>query len=173
MRGKVSSPLQLRPVCRITPAYAGKSLPSRACPPSCWDHPRVCGEKRIERMVFMMAMGITPAYAGKRFSHFLSFLRLQDHPRVCGEKVPQAFLSTSAPGSPPRMRGKVRLVVGLVVRGGITPAYAGKSKCPTWKSREAGDHPRVCGEKHASQISEPSAKGSPPRMRGKVRLAQA
>ena len=73
---------------RITPAYAGKSLPSRACPPSCWDHPRVCGEKvtgtstvrgspgspprmrgkaKLRRRMTVKER-ITPAYAGKRTS---------------------------------------------------------------------------------------------------------
>lgn len=73
---------------RITPAYAGKSMCHRtrcACP---WDHPRVCGEKRKDRLDYYVPQGspprmrgkarpqttrrvlpgITPAYAGKRFS---------------------------------------------------------------------------------------------------------
>ena len=35
-------------VVRITPAYAGKSFLIAKCFIVCWDHPRVCGEKRKE-----------------------------------------------------------------------------------------------------------------------------
>ena len=31
---------------------------------------------------------------------------------------------------------------------GITPAYAGKSRCQSDHIAVFGDHPRVCGEKH-------------------------
>ena len=34
---------------RITPACAGKSFPRRARHGCRWDHPRVCGEKKVSR----------------------------------------------------------------------------------------------------------------------------
>ena len=131
---------------RITPAYAGKSLPSRACPPSCWDHPRVCGEKHIRvvcgctrvgsppRMrgkeaagkLCSPGRGITPAYAGKRGRSPSPSRLLRDHPRVCGEKSCTHLCELSQGGSPPRMRGKVFRSAGAAFRAGITPAYAGK-----------------------------------------------
>ena len=47
MRGKET----ILSICRefggITPAYAGKSAASRGQPPASADHPRVCGEKRL------------------------------------------------------------------------------------------------------------------------------
>ena len=114
--------------------------------------------------------GITPAYAGK--SGCVLFLRTEpeDHPRVCGEKnaLPAAFVVGE--GSPPRMRGKEMLTTPSSVAMRITPAYAGK-RAPFQKMSTASrDHPRVCGEKtHGTRgLARPS--GSPPRMRGKVRL---
>ena len=68
------------------------------------------------------------------------------------------------------MRGKGRVPAAITARRGITPAYAGKRLifangfgCPR-------DHPRVCGEKTAITGLFKTNKGSPPRMRGKVKL---
>ena len=90
MRGKVFPPVSSSVYTRITPAYAGKR---RQCSPQSggsWDHPRVCGEKNIERgnvpcfggspprmrgkalcsPFSVLLKGITPAYAGKRPQFF-------------------------------------------------------------------------------------------------------
>ena len=53
-------------------------------------------------------------------------------------------------------------------RGGITPAYAGKSAAHAVVEVPVRDHPRVCGEKMVSMIPHRRSRGSPPRMRGKV-----
>ena len=47
MRGKVSHLLASNSILGITPAHAGKSCQSSCSPRSCRDHPRTCGEKRI------------------------------------------------------------------------------------------------------------------------------
>ncbi len=90
MRGKAGIAAGTCRAVRITPAYAGKSLHGKGRGGAAGDHPRICGEKKIERMVLMMAMGspphmrgkgytrrayrecprITPAYAGKRDRSF-------------------------------------------------------------------------------------------------------
>ena len=71
--------------------------------------------------------GITPAYAGKR--HFRREIprSKEDHPRLCGEKAGDATFIASTLGSPPPMRGKGGAGEILMIGGGITPAYAGKS----------------------------------------------
>ena len=134
----------------ITPAYAGKrsGLPKRSM--TVRDHPRVCGEKAVQkddelgpagspprmrgkvwrRTVRTVGTRITPAYAGKRASCRTRRPNGRDHPRVCGEKVTVSSSPLGALGSPPRMRGKAVGPVPLVVRTGITPAYAGKSGPP-------------------------------------------
>ena len=106
MRGKASL-FQLGEVpAGITPAYAGKRgiYQSGVC--SRQDHPRLCGEKGMEKKLhicFMgspppmrgkvlhdiscsVVLGITPAYAGKSLQPEAGFQIRQDHPRLCGEK---------------------------------------------------------------------------------------
>ena len=85
MRGKGRHGVQGQSPCRITPAYAGKSVCAPVCACPMWDHPRVCGEKLVHfgqggglegspprmrgkvlaALMPTNALGITPAYAGK------------------------------------------------------------------------------------------------------------
>ena len=65
------------------------------------------------------------------------------------------------------MRGKDAFVFKMVLRYGITPAYAGKSFHPVQVLRPFRDHPRVCGEKCHFLDCQRGLDGSPPRMRGK------
>ena len=71
-------------------------------------------------------------------------------------------------GSPPRMRGKVYKITPPWFSIRITPAYAGKRRCPRFRPGKTRDHPRVCGEKMVSMIPHRRSRGSPPRVRGKV-----
>ena len=65
------------------------------------------------------------------------------------------------------MRGKAFPRLARLGRGGITPAYAGKSMdAQEWESASR-DHPRVCGEKARAHAHAFLYLGSPPRMRGK------
>ena len=129
MRGKVAVFCCAVGAHGITPAYAGKSHSATPCSPAVWDHPRVCGEKIMERqrpdrkggspprmrgkdlrdLVKMPFVRITPAYAGKSkgVHHGKGFP--EDHPRVCGEKRATKTLYKMKKGSPPRMRGKGRV----------------------------------------------------------------
>ena len=189
MRGKVHVDLFGR-LCRgITPAYAGKSFARYLVLWTPRDHPRVCGEKavllirschslgsppRMRGKVFcgnsvISVYGITPAYAGKRFLFAASAPPHRDHPRVCGEKPPSRSLPAGAQGSPPRMRGKGIAAGAVCTYPGITPAHAGKSSRRCSSRRCCRDHPRACGEKNWSVGVSDYLKGSPPRMRGKVR----
>ena len=65
------------------------------------------------------------------------------------------------------MRGKAAHWRLRTVRGGITPAYAGKSGRGVLLLSTFWDHPRVCGEKFCYVPSLYNLLGSPPRMRGK------
>ena len=103
----------------------------------------------------------------------MSSLLNRDHPRVCGEKPFLFYGGSSDSGSPPRMRGKAADVSSAGRTAGITPACAGKRCAKRLPPCRYGDHPRVCGEKHARASSRLFALGSPPRMRGKeVRVPQ-
>ena len=167
MRGKVWFAVCHFVCLGITPAYAGKSSALGNAVLGSKDHPRVCGEKLLISAYFRfkrgspprmrgkeqrcirneLHKGITPAYAGKSSGCCYNCSVRRDHPRVCGEKSASSNLPKLILGSPPRMRGKALPVGQVPGRGGITPAYAGKSA----QAVPAGG----------------IGAGSPPRMRGK------
>ena len=193
MRGKVEGVLAHSTFLGITPAHAGK----REAPPADrrpgWDHPCACGEKRKHsrdqhgkegspprmrgkgagRRGCVPDHGITPAHAGKSASRPGRACPRWDHPRACGEKIRSRSCSRKLIGSSPRMRGKVRKMCFAFRQQGITPAHAGKSMLMPQISRCCWDHPRACGEKYAAPFKLAVGGGSPPRMRGKVRVILA
>ena len=146
VRGKAGGvrTIQRRP--GITPACAGKSAPCAGDLPRRQDHPRVCGEKSVQLMLYAMspgspprvrgkalaahepvpAPGITPARAGKRLTALQARLTRGDHPRACGEKHCDRRGTELAGGSPPRVRGKDLARREPGGHAGITPARAGK-----------------------------------------------
>ena len=89
MRGKGVHGVLQELCCGITPAYAGKSLFSGLYIRINGDHPRVCGEKLLDR--YWIGTGLSDT---------------KDHPRVCGEKTVLDLSRLVEQGSPPRMRGK-------------------------------------------------------------------
>ena len=66
MRGKASKRIDGAVTLRITPAYAGKRLFDLWAWHRLQDHPRLCGEKVVNKGVILDYTRITPAYAGKR-----------------------------------------------------------------------------------------------------------
>ena len=87
---------------------------------------------------------------------------------MCGEKnISKTKVQLSAE-SPPRVRGKESTSQGSRCRGRITPACAGKRRGDRSSRTTMRDHPRVCGEKICSAVSQNPSAGSPPRVRGKV-----
>ena len=70
------------------------------------------------------------------------------------------------------MRGKLFSFSFLRITIRITPADAGKTHAVAAGSACAGDHPRGCGENAANTKAREVAKGSPPRMRGKLDSVQ-
>ena len=107
MRGKDIKIEKGKRYCRITPAYAGKSVWLHWSTGAGEDHPRLCGEKFKIPVVVGYKNRITPAYAGK------SIWELWD--------------TFTIPGSPPPMRGKGKNIPCCSGLLRITPAYAGKS----------------------------------------------
>ena len=116
---------------------------------------------------FHRRAGITPAWAGKSMTAPGRSSRTGDHPRVGGEKNNHIIDNQYGKGSPPRGRGKVVVVIVSGAPTRITPAWAGKSSAGHPSQRVRRDHPRVGGEKCCSTFWIFSAKGSPPRGRGK------
>ena len=173
---------------RITPAWAGKSVPARCSVSAVEDYPRVGGEKllpaykrppcpgsppRGRGKVSSVSMctrspGITPAWAGKSCPERLKTASALDHPRVGGEKRQARTYTASCQGSPPRGRGKVEDMRKAGLNPRITPAWAGKSQTESCGITSSGDHPRVGGEKQQRPACRPGNPGSPPRGRGKA-----
>ena len=126
MRGKGSGTLPHYDHQGITPACAGKSLKLSSRTTGRRDHPRVCGEKRVQLGHVLAALGSPPRMRGKAVHH--------KHRHSPGRITPACA-------------GKVNVVDLSSGAYGITPAYAGKrsSVCPA--SPKTRDHPRMCGEK--------------------------
>ena len=166
MRGKLRFIHLLHSIIGITPACAGKTFCTCCLIIKYRDHPRVCGENKLELVVaelgegspprvrgklrcrcrFLAHLGITPACAGKTKRRMGPVGSEGDHPRVCGENEDNYKGFNYRLGSPPRVRGKPRLTAVAISPTGITPACAGKTE--SWKKNidSVRDHPRVCGE---------------------------
>ena len=65
MRGKVERVYFAPQDLRITPAYAGKSKWFAIECVKPWDHPRLCGEKRLEQRKKAIEKGSPPPMRGK------------------------------------------------------------------------------------------------------------
>ena len=65
MRGKAIRKYWELGTPRITPAYAGKSAQVRQCQGSSRDHPRLCGEKTLNRKGQTRNLGSPPPMRGK------------------------------------------------------------------------------------------------------------
>ena len=125
-RGKAENGTVPPQVCRITPAWAGKSCGWASCGGLSWDHPRMGGEKMADidevffqegspprgrgkvrgRKPFLQEPWITPAWAGKCRPEKAPHPAGRDHPRVGGEKKIRKLQDNGSTGSPPHGRGK-------------------------------------------------------------------
>ena len=114
--------------------------------------------------------GLIPAYAGKTLYSSALIPCARAHPRVCGENIACTLARYYRAGSSPRMRGKLLTPLIGALTTGLIPAYAGKTKRGTACANLPPAHPRVCGENMAQKIKSTRAKGSSPRMRGKLGL---
>ncbi len=151
---------------RIIPACAGNTRNRHGDGLQRPDHPRVCGEHRMQQAGIKGVIGSSPRVRGTRVDDLPDCLPRRiipacagntlgsrrakhgqaDHPRVCGEHPSIATHAAASGGSSPRVRG--------------TPSPAG------WTSNGWLDHPRVCGEHARAMVTSGPASGSSPRVRG-------
>ena len=147
MRGTLYSCIVVVQCFGIIPAYAGNTPSQCRNHPTVRDHPRVCGEHRLSRLVATLTRGssprmrgtpdlrtsgrtrtgIIPAYAGNTFVRAGALRRMGDHPRVCGEHHHCRAVAPNVAGSSPRMRGTPVASVPALSHLGIIPAYAGNT----------------------------------------------
>jgi hypothetical protein len=150
---------------RITPAFAGSTIPVMLKPAGPWDHPRIRGEHdlannlvpesagspphsrgaRTHRLCGARRRGITPAFAGSTTPPQGQRPVSRDHPRIRGEHAGTVAAGDDSRGSPPHSRGAPH---GRTVRCDqrrITPAFAGSTHPGARSQRARRDHPRVDG----------------------------
>ena len=150
----------------LIPAWAGKTRPG--CVPDLVvrAHPRMGGENRpgsarvpddqgssphgrgirLAASSRCISTGLIPAWAGKTKARVGRIDERGAHPRMGGENDAHHIKLSLSHGSSPHGRGKLRTVRRLPLRGGLIPAWAGK----TWANRPTTPlrptHPRMGGE---------------------------
>ena len=190
MRGKLKLYCELPACWRITPAGAGKTGNSGCISSKNEDHPRRCGEN-LHRACYPKACAgsppqvrgkpaftsenglysrITPAGAGKTSVCGSTCIFSWDHPRRCGENHNSACRMHRPQGSPPQVRGKRKKELPVDLNPRITPAGAGKTHIIPMPTLDNQDHPRRCGENIIMDSPNLRNAGSPPQVRGKLRI---
>ena len=187
-RGRPSAPNSKLGNPRITPACAGKTGAKAFRRQAASDHPRMRGEDALSDQFVVFGPGspphargrptgmvhgrgearITPACAGKTDTTGFPVLSTEDHPRMRGEDTHGSSGVPEPPGSPPHARGRPRRSVAKTVRGGITPACAGKTVHSADAAPILSDHPRMRGEDLKNAITAEAKAGSPPHARGRL-----
>ena len=168
MRGKASTNSLKSAASGITPAYAGKSLQRSAVHQNHQDHPRLCGEKRLQRLSESFHRGSPPPMRGKAPTAPSAAIPAGITPAYAGKSPRVGRVRAGRGGSPPPMRGKATSSSSCSMPVRITPAYAGKSRTAACSLPLPWDHPRLCGEKFDQMCFAGRDPGSPPPMRGKV-----
>ena len=166
MRGTLAVEERGRVQQGIIPACAGNTLSTYHVASYSGDHPRVCGEHALLRLVFASDTWIIPACAGNTAFHVFCMSFCRDHPRVCGEHNRGIAMLRALPGSSPRVRGTRHRRGRRRTDMGIIPACAGNTRIIIWIVKVGGDHPRVCGEHSSVRCLANVSTGSSPRVRG-------
>ena len=146
MRGKPSVCRTFGVCLRNIPAYAGKTGYDGSIIHSPMEHPRVCGENQIMRLVAFGKLGTSPRMRGKQHRKIQPQLQRRNIPAYAGKQT----LRITEPGLP-----------------GNIPAYAGKTSCHPSQGSQQPEHPRVCGENPGEALPPVPSVGTSPRMRGK------
>ena len=177
----------------IIPACAGNTMVWSIDASFTRDHPRVCGEHLIVAIGMAVGQGssprvrgtrgadrprdqdagIIPACAGNTAGARSCTAWRRDHPRVCGEHSRRTATVSVTLGSSPRVRGTLHGAGVAHERVGIIPACAGNTQPGRNLGRRRRDHPRVCGEHSAENMSANAQAGSSPRVRGTPRRETA
>jgi len=151
---------------RITPAYAGTTVPPQTSPLDLPDHPRLRGDYCAREHAQASGLGsppptrglhvipdlgggkygITPAYAGTTQACATNAGTSWDHPRLRGDYATSAMSAKADHGSPPPTRG--------------LPFRASGGSASAW------DHPRLRGDYPVDGRAACRHPGSPPPTRG-------
>ena len=163
----------------IIPAHAGNSPRHPPDCPQLSDHPRACGELKVDGRAAAshygssprmrgtrdlpqgaeVGMRIIPAHAGNSPDCTTTARAVPDHPRACGELQWSNSTEDIRGGSSPRMRGTLLFVKLGIVVARIIPAHAGNSTPTSSLAWEKADHPRACGERSRRPRSDATVSG--------------
>ena len=172
----------------LIPAHAGKTPAwwHRATRP--WAHPRSRGEnyaqaaantkawgsspltrgKLTSQYTVTIVPGLIPAHAGKTSMRSMSRWLDRAHPRSRGENVGRSRQALGYRGSSPLTRGKHVERLAHVLRLGLIPAHAGKTRGDGSRTRASRAHPRSRGENGWVDLERIADSGSSPLTRGKL-----
>ena len=147
VRGTLLPTLALSLALGIIPACAGNTS-WRSTTVAHWrDHPRMCGEHRMDCLGHCVSLGssphvrgtlgalltefveqgIIPACAGNTRRSTATNRGARDHPRMCGEHPSRFGRDAFGPGSSPHVRGTPEIHAPKPVCSGIIPACAGNT----------------------------------------------
>ena len=150
----------------ITPTCVGTTSSIRRVNSVIRDHPHVCGDYSVHRVLFTVVLGspprvwglpddslcsvsdegITPTCVGTTPAPPRPPPTPWDHPHVCGDYQTTTTPSREAQGSPPRVWGLLLDDGDVLVASGITPTCVGTTCSHTSGDPGSGDHPHVCGD---------------------------
>ena len=111
--------------------------------------------------------GLIPAHAGKTYLPHGNGDSLWAHPRSRGENKLQALEHVAPLGSSPLTRGKRGELAPVVLRRGLIPAHAGKTREVAFLTGATTAHPRSRGENDVGVVVARVLAGSSPLTRGK------
>ena len=107
--------------------------------------PRGRGKPHVDMSTPLLSR-LIPAWAGKTDELNPVDAVSQAHPRVGGENARVCAGNHSCQGSSPRGRGKPSVYARCEHRGGLIPAWAGKTLVDVFVRQHRWAHPRVGGE---------------------------
>ncbi len=156
-----------QPQTGSSPRARGTRNTTRLCPPANAVHPRVRGERWINRDEETIAGGSSPrargtpihrgdhraecrfipACAGNAWANGLQPRLITVHPRVRGERILIERRYYGPRGSSPRARGTPRAAPVAALRWRFIPACAGNATLSGLVRRPMTVHPRVRGER--------------------------
>ena len=174
--------------CGLIPAHAGKTPPRTRSQRGAWAHPRSRGENGRRRRGRGRRLGsspltrgkprpilarlsqprLIPAHAGKTSAARRRGAQYGAHPRSRGENAAVRSRSATHMGSSPLTRGKQRQHYLNVLKTGLIPAHAGKTRRCAQGLRPTWAHPRSRGENAIGNNIPQKYMGSSPLTRGKL-----
>ena len=186
-RGKRQRRPRRRPMSRLIPAHAGKTVGAAHECRYGGAHPRSRGEnvstrfpsasspgsspltrgKRGAARVADAAHGLIPAHAGKTRRRVSRPRSGRAHPRSRGENRAFDVLAVGRMGSSPLTRGKRTGMITSSDAARLIPAHAGKTRSSRGPQGSCWAHPRSRGENLEDNWEVLEADGSSPLTRGK------